>query len=70
MNMLTSVTQSCQQIQQLIDDFKILDGAKSSSSAMLDGDRMDMGGGMGGFGMGGMGMRMGGNGGNGHPMMR
>ena len=28
MNMMTSVTQSCQQIQKLIDDFKVLDSSK------------------------------------------
>ena len=61
MNMLTSVTQSCQLIQSLIDDFKVLDASKQSAN-MMDSDRMDMGGGMGGFGMGGM-MRMGGGGG-------
>ena len=56
LNMLTCVTQSCQQIQTLIDDFKVLDASKSSSSGMMDGESMSLGGGMGGFG----GMRMGG----------
>ena len=28
LNMLTCVTQSCQQIQNLIDDFKVLDSSK------------------------------------------
>jgi len=45
--MLTSVTQSCQQIQTLIDDFKVLDASKNMSGGGAQLDGMDMGGMMG-----------------------
>ena len=56
MNMMTSVMQSCQQIQNLIDDFKVIEKTNHGSGDDMDG-RMDMGGGF------GSGMRMGGGGG-------
>ena len=63
MNMMMSVTQSCQQLQQLVDDFQVLNKARGGNIG--DQERMDMGGGfgsMGGMGFGGMG-GMGGMGG-------
>ena len=55
--MMMSVTQSCQQLQQLVDDFQIL--SKARGGGISDAERMDMGGGFGSmgmaFGMGGMG---------------
>jgi len=60
MNMMMSVTQSCQDLQKLIDDFQVL--SKARDLQMSPDERMDMGGGLGGMGMGGMmhgGFRMG-----------
>ncbi len=55
--MLTSVTQSCEQLQSLVEDFKVLDYAKNGmASQSMDDRRMDIGGGFGGARMGGGGM--------------
>lgn len=55
--MLTSVTQSCQELQQLIDDFRVIEGQKGPATGMDE--RMDIGGFGGGMGRMGMGMGMG-----------
>ena len=52
LNMLTSVTQSCQQLQALVDDFKVLDQSKNAGTSQSMDDRMDMG--FGGARSGGM----------------
>ena len=58
--MLTSVTQSCQQIQTLIDDFRVLDASKNIAGVGNMDERMDMGGAFGGGRMASMMGSMGG----------